>query len=103
MCFCESRTMKIHKNLLCAAAIGIFAGLTAGATLADVPAAKVNTNSRASASNDWPQWRGPNRDNVSTETGLLKQWPKGGPPLAWEAKDLGAGFSSVSVANGHIY
>jgi outer membrane protein assembly factor BamB len=34
---------------------------------------------------DWPQWRGPNRDGVSAERGLLKAWPAGGPPLAWKA------------------
>src|SRR5436305_8654003 len=52
---------------------------------------------------DWPQWRGPNRDNISTETGLLKQWPPNGPPLAWKSAGLGAGYSSVSVANGRIF
>jgi outer membrane protein assembly factor BamB len=34
----------------------------------------------------WPQWRGPKRDNVSTETGLLKEWPEGGPPLVWKVE-----------------
>lgn len=52
---------------------------------------------------DWPQWRGPNRDGVSSETGLLQQWPKQGPPLAWKARGLGGGFSGVSVAEGRIY
>src|ERR1017187_8815162 len=33
---------------------------------------------------DWPQWRGPNRDGISSETGLLEAWPKGGPPLVWK-------------------
>ncbi|MBI2949287.1 MAG: PQQ-like beta-propeller repeat protein [Verrucomicrobia bacterium] len=53
--------------------------------------------------NDWPQWRGLNRDGVSTETGLLKKWPSGGPPLAWKTTALGSGFSSVSVAKGKIF
>jgi outer membrane protein assembly factor BamB len=52
---------------------------------------------------DWPQWRGPNRDDVSTETGLLQQWPAGGPPLAWKATDLGAGHAGVSVAGGRVF
>jgi outer membrane protein assembly factor BamB len=52
---------------------------------------------------DWPQWRGPNRDNVSTETGLLKEWPKGGPALVWKATGLGQGFSTVSVVGDRIY
>jgi len=53
--------------------------------------------------NDWPQWQGPRRDNVSTETGLLKQWPKGGPKMLWSVEGLGQGFSSVSITNGKIY
>lgn len=52
---------------------------------------------------DWPQWRGPKRDGISRETGLLKQWPSGGPPLAWRTNGLGAGFSSVSIADGKVY
>lgn len=51
----------------------------------------------------WPQWRGPNRDNVSTETGLLREWPEGGPPLLWKASGLGNGVMSLAVAGGRIY
>ena len=50
----------------------------------------------------WPQWRGPNRDNVSRETGLLQQWPAEGPPLAWQAEGIGTGISCLSVAGGRI-
>jgi outer membrane protein assembly factor BamB len=52
---------------------------------------------------DWPQWRGPNRDGVCTETGLLQQWPSDGPKLLWEISGLGSGYSSVSIANGRLY
>jgi outer membrane protein assembly factor BamB len=52
---------------------------------------------------DWPQWRGPNRDGISKETGLLKQWPAEGPPLVWKASGAGGGYSSFSVANGKLY
>jgi outer membrane protein assembly factor BamB len=52
---------------------------------------------------DWPQWRGPNRGNISKETGLLKEWPKAGPPLVWEVKGLGNGIASPAVAGKHIY
>jgi outer membrane protein assembly factor BamB len=51
---------------------------------------------------DWPQWRGPNRDGASTETGLLTEWPKDGPPIMWQAK-TGEGFASVVVAAGRAY
>src|SRR4051812_33178169 len=46
----------------------------------------------AARADDWPQWRGPGRDNVSKETGLKKSWPADGPPLAWTADEAGAGF-----------
>ena len=52
---------------------------------------------------DWPQFRGPNRDGISKETGLLKEWPKDGPPLAWQVKGLGGGYSTPSVAAGRIF
>jgi len=52
---------------------------------------------------DWLQWRGPGRDGKSSETGLLKEWPEQGPPLAWSANGIGAGYSSVSVAGGRIF
>jgi outer membrane protein assembly factor BamB len=58
---------------------------------------------RISYGDDWPQFRGPNRDGKSAETGLLKKWPDGGPKLLWSADGLGIGFSSVAVANGLIY
>ena len=48
------------------------------------------------ALDDWPQWRGPNRDGRSAETGLLKDWPAGGPPLAWRATGAGEGYSSFA-------
>jgi outer membrane protein assembly factor BamB len=51
----------------------------------------------------WPQWRGPNRDGRSLETGLLQQWPAGGPPLAWKAAGAGTGYSSMVSAGGRIY
>lgn len=52
---------------------------------------------------DWPQWRGPNRDGISKETGLLKQWPTNGPPLVWKAAGAGNGYSSMAVAAGRLY
>jgi outer membrane protein assembly factor BamB len=57
----------------------------------------------APARSDWPQWRGPNRDGVSTETGLLKEWPAGGPPLLWTGKGLGEGYSGVAVVGDRVY
>jgi outer membrane protein assembly factor BamB len=52
---------------------------------------------------DWPQWRGPNRDGVSKESGLLKTWPKDGPKLLWTFEKAGLGYSSFSVAGDTLY
>lgn len=52
---------------------------------------------------DWPGFRGPNRDGISPETGLLKKWPEGGPKKLWTAKNLGLGWGTPSVADGAIY
>jgi outer membrane protein assembly factor BamB len=52
---------------------------------------------------DWPQFRGPNRDGASTETGLLQELPPGGPLLVWKATGLGVGYSTVSVVGNRIY
>src|SRR5579884_608758 len=57
----------------------------------------------AASAADWPQFRGPKRDDVSSDTGLLKSWPKDGPPLLWTAKGVGPGYSSVSVAGDRLY
>jgi outer membrane protein assembly factor BamB len=54
-------------------------------------------------SGEWPQWRGPNRDGISEEKGLLKEWPADGPKLAWKVTGLGQGFSTVSVVGGKIF
>src|SRR6266545_714591 len=52
---------------------------------------------------DWPQWRGPNRDGISQETGLLKEWPKDGPKLLWQQKNIGYGYSTPAVVGDRIY
>lgn len=52
---------------------------------------------------DWPQYRGPNRDDVSTETGLLPQWPEGGPPLLWTYANTGIGYSPPAVVGRRLY
>ncbi len=57
-----------------------------------------------SLADDWPQFRGPNRDGKSAETGLMKKWPAGGPKLLWSVKeDLGKGYASLAIADGMVY
>jgi outer membrane protein assembly factor BamB len=75
------------KSALCAAALFALVVINVGAVAID----------------DWPQWRGRNRDGIASEKGLLKAWPQGGPPLAWRANGLGDGYSSFSVVGGKLY
>lgn len=86
--------------LLC----GVLAGtpvspVRAQATPPGAPTARL----LASPEPGWPQWRGPRRDGLCDETGLLQQWPEGGPRLLWHAKDLGRGWSAPILTGGCIY
>src|SRR5262245_23421440 len=74
---------KVIRSLFCLGVLGVLA--------VQSPAA------------DWPQWRGPNRDDVSTEKGLLKTWPKEGPPLRWTFRNAGVGYSGPSVVGDRLY
>ncbi|GIW82214.1 MAG: hypothetical protein KatS3mg105_4021 [Gemmatales bacterium] len=51
---------------------------------------------------DWPQWLGPQRDGVWRETGIIKQFPKGGPKVRWRTP-IRAGYSGPAVAEGCVY
>src|SRR5262249_30213652 len=52
---------------------------------------------------DWPCFRGPERSGVSKETGLAKEWPKGGPKLLWKSDKGGKGFAGMAVVKGVVY
>ena len=52
---------------------------------------------------DWPQWRGPERSGVSKESGLLKEWPAGGPKLLWQVNELGDGYSTPVAVGNRLY
>ena len=55
-----------------------------------------------SGPNDFPQWRGPQRNGISSDKGLLQSWPEGGPKVAWQVDDVGVGYSSVAIKDGLI-
>jgi outer membrane protein assembly factor BamB len=57
----------------------------------------------AARADDWPQWRGPERDGTSKETGLLQRWPEGGPKLLWKSTVVGDGYSTPVVVKGRVY
>src|SRR5215475_12558033 len=52
---------------------------------------------------DWPQWRGPERNGLSKDTGLVKQWPSSGPHRAWSISSLGEGFGSLAIRGERIF
>jgi outer membrane protein assembly factor BamB len=58
---------------------------------------------RVAFADDWPQWRGPNRDGISKESGLLKQWPAEGPKLLWQLSDVGDGYSTPAIVGERVY
>ena len=76
------------KYVLCTFAVACMT-LTAWTRAADVPS--------------WPQFHGPAGDNISTDTGLLKSWPEGGPKLIGSVKGLGDGFATLAIADGRMY
>jgi outer membrane protein assembly factor BamB len=80
--------MRLNGYCLAAALTGLAPGLLCGAPL-DTPS--------------WPTFHGPQRDNIVRETGLLKQWPQGGPRQLWKSGQCGKGYSAVSVAAGSLY
>src|SRR5215831_12723233 len=75
--------MKRQRIHLIAAGLGLFVSLAAG--------------------DDWPQWRGPRRDAISQESGLLQSWPVEGPELLWQLKDIGDGYATPAVVGSRIY
>lgn len=57
----------------------------------------------AASPTDWPQFRGVDRTGLSKDTGLLKEWPEGGPAVAWQVDNVGESFSSLAVADGRVF
>ncbi len=81
----------------------IFERCAAGALLTSVLVLALGTDVSNRSADNWPQWRGVNRDGHSPERGLLKSWPEGGPPVAWKSAGAGDGYSSFSVADGKLF
>jgi len=76
--------------------------LTAVAILFCLPLSAASTNPSA-ASADWPQWRGPDRNGIAKETGLLKAWPAAGPTVGWSIANIGEGYGSISIKGDRIF
>jgi outer membrane protein assembly factor BamB len=73
------------------------------ATLGCLVLMLVDVAGQGSAGLDWPQWRGPERNGISRETGLATQWPASGPPVVWSATNVGAGYGSLAVSGARVF
>ncbi len=93
-----NRILPSHLLCVAASAVCIFV-----CTLTPLQAEEASGQLVASAEPGWPQWRGPRRDGVSDEKGLLQSWPEGGPKLLWKASPIGKGYSSPVISAGTIY
>ncbi|HUU60415.1 MAG TPA: PQQ-binding-like beta-propeller repeat protein [Phycisphaerae bacterium] len=94
--------MKVRRAMTAWVLVGITLAATAGfvTLLGVVPSS--GEPAAAGADGNWPQWRGPNRDGISSEAGWSTSWPMEGPPKVWRAS-VGQGYSSISVAAGRAY
>ncbi|MGH9794748.1 MAG: PQQ-binding-like beta-propeller repeat protein [Candidatus Acidiferrales bacterium] len=104
------RTRKFLISTLAAGALLILGGRDAAFSQAPQrtsgkakAAAARPAKAGAANAGAWTQWRGPNRDAISADKQLLAKWGPSGPPLAWKASGLGAGFSSLAIAGERIY
>lgn len=75
----------------------------AGSSFGAASGADAPPRTAKGVSAEWPQWRGPNRDGISADTGLLKEWGRQQPQLLWTADGVGEGFASVAVVGERIY
>jgi outer membrane protein assembly factor BamB len=96
----ENGIVKLTRILVPALGLALLAG--SATQILSAQAAKKDAKSVGLVP-DWGQFRGPHRDGVSPDTDLLKEWPAGGPPLAWKTAGLGDGLSSVSVVGNKVF
>ena len=111
--FCRKRGAsgwpRFFSTLLLLGVLAVFSARCGGPSLAaDGPAAGTGANVAAdgliaSPEPGWPQWRGPRRDGISDEIGLLPTWPEDGPRLLWKVDGLGQGWSSPIVVQERVY
>lgn len=86
----------IHFDLIRGLVILMMGGLV---WCAGIQSAQAQTETK----HDWPQWRGPNRDDVSKETGLLQEWPESGPDRLWTFDDGGMGYAGFAIVQDRLY
>lgn len=99
-----TRIRALRVSVLAALAAAINGGgLGRAATAGPLPIGPATARLVSSPESGWPQFRGPRRDGISDERGLLPAWPEGGPKLLWSATGVGRGFSSPVIAGGRLF
>lgn len=68
-----------------------------------LPVFLIHVTGCSSQENDFSEWRGPNREGIFYETGLLKSWPEKGPEMLWSVEGLGAGHSNAAIGHNRIF
>jgi len=96
------RNRLLALSLALPAALFII-GISVHASLSETAISPAASNSVPSGPSDWPQWRGPERNGVSKDTGLIKQWPSSGPQRAWSISSLGEGYGSLAIKGDRIF
>jgi outer membrane protein assembly factor BamB len=94
--------MSADRILPCLLLLVAAASVASGSHRTAPPSIRLTANAKEAGAT-WPQFLGPERNNCSPETGLLKRWPKGGPGLQRTIRGLGVGFSNISIADGVVY
>ncbi|GMQ80345.1 MAG: PQQ-like beta-propeller repeat protein [Planctomycetia bacterium] len=96
----ESPAVARSLCRLASITIAAFGPLAVFTALAAFTATAVFT--AAAAASDWPQFRGANRDAISTETDLLRKWPAGGPKVLW-TRPVCDGYAAAAILDGRVY
>src|SRR5262245_3077474 len=94
--------MKIAR-FVHVAAFAILAPATLALSPAPSSSARRAASPAAASLTDWPGWQGPDRTGLSKETGLLKEWPQGGPQVVWSTQGIGGGYGSMAVVGDRVY
>ena len=79
----------------------VLAGWTERACAQPSSAPNTGAKTQETPANEWPQFLGPQRNGLSTETGLLEQWPDGGPKVVWRVPG-GVGMSGLAISRGRV-
>lgn len=102
---CRRANRPLHRLAAITLLLGVWTGLANRGNLlaAEPDTPRITGRLIASPEPGWPQWRGPRRDGICDETGLLARWPDTGPPQLWKATGLGQGYSAPIITGGRIY